>query len=55
MHRELEAKIDKEKQRTTLKSIAERRMKTIREDYYLRIKELERNRKFILDKLPFIK
>ncbi len=55
LHLELENEINNIKKQSILQSIAEGRMKAIREDYDEKIKGLERNRKFILDKLPFIK
>lgn len=55
LHKELEAKIDNEKERLASLSIIEDRIKIIKEEYNPRIKELERNRRFILGKLPFIR
>ena len=55
LYSELEIKIEQEKDRLASMPAIERRIKNLKEGYELKIKELERKRKFILDKLPFIK
>ena len=55
LYSELEVKTEQEKDKLASMPAIERRIKNLKEDYELKIKELERKRKFILDKLPFIK
>jgi len=55
LHSELEVKIEQEKDKPVSTPVIEGRIKNLKENYEPRIKELERNKKFILDKLPFIK
>ncbi len=55
LYNELEAKINKEKERQASMPFIEGAIKKLKEEYEPKIKELEKERKFILDKLPFIK
>lgn len=55
LYQELKIKIDQEKNRLASMQAIERRIENLKESYESKIEELERNRKFILDKLPFIK
>jgi hypothetical protein len=52
---ELEDKIDKEKKRPAPMCFIKGRIEKLKTEYEPKIKELERKRQFILDKLPFIK
>ncbi len=47
--------INEEKKRRTSMEIINLRIKHLKEEYKPKIEELERERKFLLDKLPFIK
>jgi len=55
LYKELEVNIDEEKKRRTSMEIINLRIKYLKEEYKPKIEELERERKFLLDKLPFIK
>jgi len=55
LHKELELKIMKEKDRRASMEIINLRIKHLKEEYRPNIEKLERGRKFILDKLPFFK
>jgi len=55
LYTELETKINKEKERPVVTALIEGAIKKLKEEYKPKIEELERKRKFILDKLPFIK
>jgi len=55
LHSELEFKTEQEKGRLASMPAIERRINNLKENYKVKIEELERKRKFILDKLPFIK
>jgi hypothetical protein len=50
-----EKEINKEKDQPVAMPIIEGAIKKLKKDYEPKIKELERKRQFILDKLPFIK
>jgi len=55
LHNELNNRIREEKDRLTSMSIIEARIKKLHEEYGPEIEELERRRRFILEKLPFVK
>ena len=55
LYDELEDKTEKEKDRLASMPAIERRIKNLKENYGVKIKKLERERRYILDKLPFIK
>jgi len=55
LYDELREKIKKEKERRAAMPNIELSIKNLKEEYDPKIKELERKRQFILDKLPFIK
>lgn len=55
LYHELEIKIKQEKDKPVVMPVIEGRIKNLKEGYEPKIKTLERNRQFILDKLPFIK
>ena len=55
LYKELENKIQKEKERAVAMPFIEGAIKNLKEEYEPKIKELERKRRFILQKLPFIK
>ena len=56
LHKERNRKIEAEKERMKgyLTSILETKIKILKKEYNPKIEELERKRRFILDKLPFI-
>lgn len=55
LYKDLELRIDEEKKRKASMDIINIRIQYLREKYRPNIEELERRRRFILDKLPFIK
>lgn len=55
LYRELEVKIEDLKHKNITQNQADGWKKKFNEEYDIKIKELERKRRFILDKLPFIK
>ena len=55
LYREKEEKIEKERKRPISKGFFEGFVKNIEKEYQYKIKELERKRRFLLDKIPFLK
>jgi len=57
LYKERDKKIEEEKERMKgrLTGILEAKIKNLEEEYNPKIEELERKRRFILEKLPFIK
>ena len=55
LYKELELKIENQKERRGPMEIINLRTKHLKEEYKPKIENLERKRRFILDKLPFIK
>ena len=55
LYNEKENKIKKERESTKLTMHIEGAVKNIKEEYNPKIEELERKRKFLLDKIPFLK
>jgi len=55
LYKELETGINKERQRKAPMAFIEGAIKKLKEDYEAKIEESKRKRRFILDKLPFVK
>ena len=55
LYEEKEEKIEKERRSTKLTAHIEGAIKNIKEEYKPKIEELERKRRFLLDKVPFLK
>ena len=55
LHNELRSKIESEKARKASMETINIRIRHLKEEYKPRIEKLERQRRFILDKLPLIK
>ena len=55
LHSELNEKIEKEKQRCVVLSDITAGINKLKDNYSVQIDDLERKRRFILDKLPFLK
>jgi len=55
LYKKKEGKIEKENKSTKTTEHIEGAIKNIKEEYKPRIEELERKRRFLLDKVPFLK
>ena len=55
LYKEKEEKIEKERRSTKLTAHIEGAIKNIKEEYNPKIEELERKRRFLSDKIPFLK
>jgi len=55
LYKEKEEKIEKERKSGILTICIEGAVKNIKEEHEPKIEELERKRKFLLDKIPFLK
>ncbi len=55
LYKEKEFRINQEKNRGGLTSVFERKINKIEQEFQFQIEKLERKRRFILEKLPFIK